>query len=121
MSPITDARLELAQAVSSFLPEIPVFSSPPTQLSAPCVVISLRGAVQTGPGLWSQSVRVLCVGPSGDNEASVQALEEMLWVLAPALSRIYAQKAEWDTPGTVTSVGQTYLASSFDIILDIAA
>ncbi len=116
---ITEARHKLATEIRNILPDVPVFASPPTQVSAPCVVISLRSSDQTGFALWHQTAQMLVIGPSGDNEAAVQALEAMLWKLAVGLSLIYQQPITWDAPGTLTNVGQTYLASAMEVILDL--
>lgn len=120
MNPITTARQELAGVIGEAVPGLPVFSSPPTQVSAPCAVIMLRSAEQSGSGLWHQVYRVTLWGPGGDNEAAVQAIENMLWLIAPVVSAKFATKVEWANPTLSVSVSQTYYKTTFDVVIDIS-
>lgn len=112
---ITDARLDLVSVVSSALTEIPVYASPPTKLSAPCVIVSLRSAEQMGSFLWNQRFRLTIVGPAGDNESAILSIEEMMIVLAPVLSPAFSQPIGWSTPGTLSNAGQSFIAVNSDI------
>lgn len=119
MNTITDARLALAAACRAAVPNIPVFQVPPTQIAAPCVVVALQECEQTGPGLWQQAFEVKVVGPSGDNDAAILGVEEMLLRLAPALSGEFSQPVSWERPRATISVGQIYMSTSFKIIIDV--
>jgi hypothetical protein len=119
-NPITIARRELASFIGTLVPQLPIFPSPPTNISAPCVVISFRESQQTGSGLWHQFLRVTLIGPAGDNEAAIASLEEMIWSIASEVSSHYKTKIEWKVPTVLTANEQVYLSTSFDIVIDIS-
>lgn len=118
-STITDARHDLVEVISTVLTDIPVFASPPTKLSAPCVIVSTRSADQTGSSLWNQRFRLTIVGPSGDNESAILQIEKMMIALAPVLSPAYSQPIGWSTPGTLSNAGQSYIAINADLELNL--
>lgn len=119
-NPITTARHALADVCREAIPDLPVFASPPTQVAAPCILILLQSATQSGAGLWHQTFRVELWGPGGDNEAATQSIEDMLWLLAPAISAKFSTKVEWEDPSLAVSVSQTYYTAAFTVIIDVS-
>lgn len=118
-NPISSRRWEIASFIQQLIPEIPVYPAPPTNISAPCIVVSFRNANQWGSNLWNQYFRITFIGPAGDNESAIYALEDMLWKVAYEIAKQYSRKVEWSAPTTVTSSEQTYLSTSFDILVDL--
>lgn len=118
---LTDARLDLASTVSSLLIDTPVFASPPTKLSAPCAIVSMRSGDQTGSSLWNQRFRLTLVGPAGDNESAILKIEEMIVALASTLSAVYSQPIGWSAPGTLSNAGQSYIAVNADLELNLTS
>lgn len=121
MTTLTEQRNGLAAGLRDALGDaVPVYAIIPNNVSAPCVVVVMRGAAQDSPGLWHQEYRVVCVAPGGDNEAAVSALEELLTAVAQHLAAAYRQPAPWEAPGTMTIAGQIYLTAHIDVTLSIA-
>ena len=120
MNPITDGRKEIAEYINTLAPDIPIFSYPPSNVSAPCIVITFRESTQKTSGLWHQIFRVSVIGPAGDNDAAITSLEEMIWLIASSVSHHYSTKVEWRVPNTLTANGQVYLMTSFDMAYDIS-
>lgn len=118
---LTAARDALVTEIKALVRnQIPVFPSPPTQLSAPAVVVGLGEAEQNGPGLWHQTFSVTVIATAGDNEAALQWVERVVYPLAQGLSKAYAQPISWDEPDKRTNVGQTYVTCTFTVIADVS-
>lgn len=121
MTTLTQARDTLAAEIIAIVrSQIPVLKVPPTQLTAPSVVIAMGAAEQNGPGLWHQTFNVTVIATAGDNEAALQWVERVVYPLARGLSHTYAQPISWEEPDKRTNVGQTYLTCSFDVVVDVA-
>lgn len=117
---LTQARDSLAAEIQGLVRnQIPVFKVPPTQLSAPAVVVAMGSAQQNGPGLWHQTFTVTVIATAGDNEAALQWVERVVYPLAQGLSKAYAQPISWDEPDKRTNVGQPYVTCSFTVIADV--
>lgn len=116
------SRQAVKDSLAAVLPDhVTIYTAPPSALAAPCVVIKLKEATQNGPCQWLQVYELSVVGPGGDNEAQLTSLEDMLIIVADALSRDFKQAIGWAEPGTLTSGGQTYLASAVLVTVDLTA
>jgi hypothetical protein len=119
MSELTDARWALYEAVSTALPELPIFAAPPSAPTAPCIIISTRGGQQVTARMWEQVYRLTVVAPGGDNEAAIRSIESSIWQLALELSRTLAAEMSWEPVAQTIMAGQTCLIAYMDVRLDI--
>ena len=119
MSELTAARWTIRDLAATALPDLPVYATPPTAPTAPCVNISARGGEQITARMWEQVYRVTIVAPGGDNEAATRSIEDSIWALALALSQTLAAAFSWEPVSQTTMAGQPCLVSYADVTVSI--
>lgn len=120
MSTITDARTQAAGVLADVFPDLPVYSYPPNNVSAPCAFIALGGGwEQRGVGRWDARLQVTLVAPGGDNEAAVAWLEAAILDAADGISKAMSCPVTWDMPGQTQIAAQTYLAARLFVPISI--
>lgn len=113
MTTITGWRKELAGMLRQQLGEgVPVYDEPPTNITAPCVVVGLGEGTQTGHCTWDVVTTVTVMSGGGDNTPILGNLEMVLEGTAEALWRA-GIPATWEQPAQATYAGQTVLAATF--------
>jgi hypothetical protein len=108
---LTEHRTGIAHLVRDAVgPNLPVYDAPPSNIAAPCLIVSTGPAVaQPRRRAWDVQMRVSIVAPGGDNTAAVTTLETLIVQVADVLSEALTCPVTWDWPGQTTIGGNVYL------------
>lgn len=122
MSSISDARLDVAETLAAALPGLPVWAYPPNNMAAPCAFVQLgAGLEQPIAGKWNAELVVTLIGPGGDNDVAIVALEKMIMDAAQAISAAHLAPVTWQTPGVLTISGVPYFSARLTVPIDVEA
>lgn len=119
ISSLTRTRHDLAATVSAAVDDsVTVTACPGSNVTAPSVMVLADTVTLATSCLWSAMYRLQLVGPGGDNEAGLAALETL------ATQVIGAVRAAWPeaetvltAPTQVTIASSTYLAQDVETTL----
>ena len=116
MTVLTDLRHGIADALRTALPDVAVWACPPPNPVPPCLFV-LAGAIERVSGcLFDSTFAVEIVGPSGDNEAGVVALESICeTVLRVLLAELPTGRVTAGAPDTATLGGAQLLAQTIGV------
>jgi hypothetical protein len=118
---LTQARQTVADLVQTAVgPDLPVFAVWPTNVTAPCLVVSLGAATgQPRRRAWETDMHVMAVVAAGDNTAATDTLDILTLTIADALSESLVGPALWARPVQGTYGGNNYLTQELTVTFDI--
>ena len=119
MNDLGSIRARLVTTVAGALGNIPVYFAWPTNVSAPCAVVLMGAGAQRKQNHWETQWHVTVLGPSGDNEASTTAVEDMTSRLAAAISEGFTARVTWSRPVSHVAVGSPYFSAELTVSLDM--
>jgi len=110
MTRLSEIRHELAELLVSGLGDgVAVSPSPPTAITAPGVIVRMDGGKRSTSCRYTLQFVLVLIGPGGDNEAGVQALETLIDDVQNVLGQAGLPAGEWGAPYQ-TSTTPPYLA-----------
>lgn len=118
-SSLTRTRHDLAGAILGAVDDATtVTAAPGSNVTAPSVIV-LADTVTLATGcLWSALYRLQLVGPGGDNEAGLSALETLAAQVVAAVRLAYPEAdLTLNAPTQVTIASSTYLAQDVEATL----